>query len=54
MRVKEDVRRCLTRDFPYAVIYTIEADFLNKRRKRVWRIQRRTDSSTDRRSRLKN
>lgn len=26
--IEEDVRRCLTRIFPYAVLYTIEADFL--------------------------
>jgi toxin ParE1/3/4 len=26
--VDEDVRRCLTRRFPYAVLYTIEADFI--------------------------
>ena len=26
--IDEDVRRCLTRVFPYAVLYTIEADFL--------------------------
>lgn len=25
---EEDVRRCLTRVFPYAVLYTIEADFI--------------------------
>ena len=25
---KEDVRRCLTRVFPYAVLYTIEPDYL--------------------------
>jgi plasmid stabilization system protein ParE len=24
----EDVRRCLTRVFPYAVLYTIEADYV--------------------------
>jgi plasmid stabilization system protein ParE len=24
----EDVRRCLTRFFPYGVLYTIEADFI--------------------------
>lgn len=26
--IEEDVRRCLTRVFPYAVLYTIEPDFL--------------------------
>jgi len=26
--IEEDVRRCLTRVFPYAVLYTIESDFL--------------------------
>ena len=26
--IEEDVRRCLTRVFPYAVLYTIEADFI--------------------------
>ena len=26
--IEEDVRRCLTRIFPYAVLYTIETDFL--------------------------
>ena len=26
--VEEDVRRCLTHVFPYAVLYTIEADFI--------------------------
>ena len=26
--IDEDVRRCLVRVFPYAVLYTIEADFL--------------------------
>ncbi len=26
--VDEDVRRCLTRVFPYAIIYTIEDDFV--------------------------
>ena len=26
--IDEDVRRCLTRVFPYAILYTIEADFL--------------------------
>lgn len=26
--IGEDVRRCLTRVFPYAVLYTIEADFI--------------------------
>ncbi len=25
--IEEDVRRCLTRMFPYAVLYTIESDF---------------------------
>jgi len=25
---EEDVRRCLTRVFPYAVLYTIEGDFI--------------------------
>lgn len=24
----EDVRRCLTRVFPYAILYTVEADFV--------------------------
>ncbi len=24
----EDIRRCLTRVFPYAVLYTVEADFV--------------------------
>ncbi len=27
-RFDEDVRRCLTRVFPYAILYTIEADFI--------------------------
>ena len=27
-RFDEDVRRCLTRIFPYAVLYTIEEDFI--------------------------
>jgi len=27
-RFDEDVRRCLTRLFPYAILYTIEADFI--------------------------
>jgi toxin ParE1/3/4 len=26
--IEEDVRRCLTRVFPYAVLYTIETDFI--------------------------
>jgi toxin ParE1/3/4 len=26
--IEEDVRRCLTHVFPYAIFYTIEADFL--------------------------
>ena len=26
--IDEDVRRCLTHIFPYAILYTIEADFL--------------------------
>jgi toxin ParE1/3/4 len=26
--IDEDVRRCLTRVFPYAVLYTIESDFV--------------------------
>lgn len=26
--LEEDVRRCLTRVFPYAVLYTIEPDFI--------------------------
>lgn len=26
---EEDVRRCLTRVFPYAVLYTIEPDFIH-------------------------
>ena len=26
--VDEDVRRCLTHVFPYAILYTIEADFI--------------------------
>lgn len=26
--IEEDVRRCLTRVFPYALLYTIETDFL--------------------------
>lgn len=26
--VDEDVRRCLTRVFPYAILYTIEDDFI--------------------------
>ena len=26
--VDEDVRRCLTQMFPYAVLYTIETDFI--------------------------
>ncbi|SRR6266545_3102777 len=25
--IEEDVRRCLTHVFPYAILYTIEADF---------------------------
>ena len=24
----EDVRRCLTRDFPYGILYTIEPDYV--------------------------
>jgi hypothetical protein len=27
-RVDEDVRRCLTRVFPYAILYTIEDDYI--------------------------
>ena len=27
-RFEEDVRRCLTRVFPYAVLYTIEKDYI--------------------------
>ena len=26
--LEEDIRRCLTRVFPYAVLYTIEADYV--------------------------
>ena len=26
--IDEDIRRCLTRVFPYAILYTIEIDFL--------------------------
>ena len=26
--IEEDVHRCLTRIFPYAILYTIEQDFL--------------------------
>jgi toxin ParE1/3/4 len=26
--IDEDVRRCMTRKFPYAVLYTIEQDYL--------------------------
>ena len=26
--IEDDVRRCLTRIFPYAVLYTIETDYL--------------------------
>ena len=26
--LEEDIRRCLTRVFPYAVLYTVEADFV--------------------------
>jgi len=26
--IKEDVRRCLARRFPYGVLYTIEADYV--------------------------
>jgi toxin ParE1/3/4 len=26
--LEEDVRRCLTRIFPYAILYTIEGDFI--------------------------
>ncbi|WGV25177.1 type II toxin-antitoxin system RelE/ParE family toxin [Halotia branconii] len=26
--VDEDIRRCLTRKFPYAIIYTIEQDYI--------------------------
>jgi toxin ParE1/3/4 len=26
--VDEDVRRCLTRKFPYAILYTIEQDYI--------------------------
>jgi hypothetical protein len=26
--IDEDVRRCLTRVFPFGILYTIEADFL--------------------------
>ncbi len=26
--IEEDVRRCLTRRFPYGVLYTIESDFI--------------------------
>lgn len=26
--IDEDVRRCLTRVFPYAVLYTVEPDFI--------------------------
>jgi plasmid stabilization system protein ParE len=26
--LEQDVRRCLTRVFPYAVLYTVEADFV--------------------------
>jgi len=27
-RLEEDVRRCFTHTFPYAILYTIEADFV--------------------------
>ena len=30
--IEEDIRRCLTRIFPYAVLYTIETDFYS-----LWR-----------------
>ena len=26
--IEEDIRRCLTHVFPYAILYTIEADYL--------------------------
>ncbi len=26
--VEQDVRRCLTKVFPYAILYTVEADFI--------------------------
>lgn len=26
--LEEDIRRCLTRVFPYAVLYTVEADYV--------------------------
>ena len=26
--IEEDIRRCLTRVFPYAILYTIEDDFI--------------------------
>ena len=26
--IDEDIRRCMTRKFPYAVLYTIEPDFI--------------------------
>jgi len=26
--IEEDIRRCLTRVFPYAILYTIETDYL--------------------------
>ncbi|NJL84659.1 MAG: type II toxin-antitoxin system RelE/ParE family toxin [Chloroflexaceae bacterium] len=26
--VDEDVRRCMTRQFPYGILYTIEADYI--------------------------
>jgi hypothetical protein len=42
--VEQDVRRCRARVFPYAVLYTIEADYIlivaiahGKRRPGYWR-----------------
>jgi plasmid stabilization system protein ParE len=26
--IEEDVRRCLTRSFPYGILYTIESDYI--------------------------
>ncbi|WP_199245880.1 type II toxin-antitoxin system RelE/ParE family toxin [[Phormidium] sp. ETS-05] len=28
MAIDQDVRRCMTRKFPYAIIYTIEPDYI--------------------------
>ena len=51
--LEEDVRRCLVRVFPYAVLYTIETDYIlilavmhGKREPGYWRhrLRNRTDS----------